>query len=270
MSYTFAGTGDDITASVGLSMCDDGRVALVCGWWYPTTLTATRGYWSVGATFGAEVDTTTSDIRMRTDNTTDGQWLASPCLITVNKWWFIAWLVATENTTVPGAWRVWVGDAERPPTEVPVTNPTVRVGNYTPASAFFIGNKGTATLAFQGDVGWVSCLNLNGPAINNAFTVATSGVIADDQAENTLKRWVLDLWMGRPNLTRFSTLYVTSTDFHVAHFALDPGALLLQWSHRLEPNSQVVPTINGATYTSHAPPTRPPANWPHLAPYVRR
>ena len=74
MAYTFGGaTTDDITFASAITIGANSRAALICGWWYPTTLTATRKLWSANSTgiVGAEIDTTTSELRLRSDNTTD-------------------------------------------------------------------------------------------------------------------------------------------------------------------------------------------------------
>jgi hypothetical protein len=179
MSYTFGGnTGDDINISLMINLGADNTTCFVAGWWYPTTLTAGRGYWSAGNIFGAEVDTTTSELRLRTDNsTTDGEWVTSGAGIVTNKWHFIAFMNASENTTVPGAWRVWVGDAITAPV---IQTPAVSVsrsGDYTGNSAFYVGNKGTDTVAFQGDIGWVMVITTGNLGINSALFTPTNGVI---------------------------------------------------------------------------------------------
>ena len=268
MSYTFGGAAtDDATSSTASNYGADNTSTLVCGWWYPTTLTATRGYWSAGNVFGAEVDTTTSDIRMRTDNTTDGQWLASPCNITTNKWWFIAWLNASENTTVAGYWRVWVGDIDTRPVEVPVTNPTARSGNYTGNSTFYLGNKGTGSLAFQGDIGWATIMGCAAVGTSNPYTIGTSGVISNAEAENTYRRWIEPIYLGRPLLHQYPSQ--GNATFSVAHFDLTRRAgIKCQWSHGLNPATDAL-TINGATFSDNQPPVCPPIDWPNTPPLRR-
>lgn len=270
MSYTFGGaTADDITGTtVFVSGADNGS-CLVCGWWYPTTLTATRGYWSCGNTFGAEVDATTSEIRMRTDNTTDGQWLTSGAGITTNKWWFLAFLSATENTTVAGAWRVWVGDADNPPAEKTVTNPTARSGNYTGNSNFYLGNKGTGTLAFQGQIGW-ACI-IGSPAVghSNPFSLGTSGVINDWEAQNTKIRWVDPIYRGSQSIGNYPTALLPAT-YCITHFDLTaPLGTKSNRSHTNAP-ANTPPTINGATFSHNQPPRRLAHDWTNQLSLIRR
>lgn len=269
MSYTFgAAATDDITGGTGFTAGADNGSNLVAGWWYPTTLTATRGYWSFGNTYGAEVDAGTSEIRMRTDNTTDGQWLTSGAGITTNKWWFLAFLNASENTTVAGAWRVWVGDAENHPTEVTVTNPTTRSGNYTGSATFYLGNKGTGSLAFQGDIGWACTVGCAAVGQMNPFTISTSGAISNDEAAETYRRWIEPIYLGRPRMDMYPTQ--GNATFNVTHFDLTmPLGAKSTWGHSLNP-ANTRPTINGATFSENQPPMRIPHDWPNQRPYPRR
>ena len=269
MSYTFgAGTGDDIAVTSALSLGADNTVTLVAGWWYPTTLTATRGYWSAGSIFGAEVDTTTSEIRMRTDNTTDGQWVTSGAGIVTNKWQFLAFLAATENTTVAGAWRVWVGDENTAPV---IQTPAVSVsrsGNYTGSTAVAIGNKGTGTLAFQGDIGWVMLAAASAIGINSPFYVSASGVISDAEAKLVEERWVLPLWRGTPNPCHMVTT-TPAGSFTMIHLPFDQQlSIASQWSQSTSPANPLAMTINGATWSENQPPVRLPRDWIHRAPFV--
>lgn len=275
MSYTLGGaTTDDIIinyAALGFSnMFVDNSSTLILGWWYPTTLTATRGYWSILNTIGAEVDGTTSEIRMRTDNTTDGQWLTSGAGIVVNKWHFLAFLNAAENTTVAGAWRVWVGDAFTSPVEVTVTNPVVRSGNYVGGATFYLGNKGTGSLAFQGDIGWAACISqLTNVGINGALGIATSGVIDNAEADLVLNRWVRPFWLGRPPNLDFWKLATTQyflesleNELAFCEMAVAPNA----------PNTYKDTFGTTAVFTQHQPPIRCPHPWPHqrLYPFAHR
>lgn len=265
MSYTFGGgTGNDIVYTTALALGADNTTCLVAGWWYPTTLTATRGYWSAGNIFGAEVDTTTSEIRLRTDNTTDGQWVTSGAGIVTGKWHFLAFLAATENTTVAGAWRVWVGTADTRPTRITPTVAVSRSGNYTGSTSFYLGNKGTSTLSFQGDIGWAFVGVASTVGVNSPFYIGTSGVISDTEAQLVEDRWITPLWMGRPDMNRIITQSL-SNSFSFFQCGLDfPGALGYQVSQLTNPNSRIAPTINGATFSEAQPPVRIPPYTPHV------
>lgn len=258
MSYTFGGaTADDIVVTSGLAAGGNGTAALFAGWWYPTTLTATRGYCSSGNVYGMEVDSATDELRFRTDNTTDGQWTTTGADITVNKWWFIAFLSTQNNTGPAAAFRCWVGTAENAPTEVTVTSAVAPIGNFTGNANRFVGNKGTGTLAFQGDVGWMTTIGSSAGG-TSGLNIGTAGAIADSEAEITLNKWVIPLWLGRPVLwpTGNSTLL-----FNAVHFPLGNGGVVYHFSDDPADLNAIEPTINGATFSHNRPPTAPPESW---------
>lgn len=222
MSYTCgAATGDDI-ATVITQLGANSVSCFVAGWWKPTTLTATRGLWSAGNIFGAEIDTTTSELRLRTDNTTDGQWTTTGVGLTVNEWKFLAFANSCNNTGPAAAWVVWSGTGDTAPQQVTVTQATAPNGNFTGSTATVLGNKGTGTLAFQGEIG---------PAVfarhtANAFgyvPTATVGTITADEADIVYQRLVLPIWSGiwcppwlrQPRLTDNvqTAMLVTSLDY---------------------------------------------------------
>ena len=267
MAYTFgANTGDDISFTGQLAAAANNGGTVVAGWGYPTTLTATRKSGGAGTVVGAEGDTTTSEIRMRPDNTTDGQWLTSGAGITIDKWWFIAGLAATENTTVAGAWRVWVGDAVTPPQEVTVTNPTARSGNYTGSSSWCLGNAGSAgTASWQGDIGWVVGATTNAVGIANPLGVITSGTLSNDDADRVYRRWVLPLWAGTPNADLIAA-WSYAAAYALWHVPLDsPTAPVFQEISVTSTGTNMgrrAVTVSGATWTDHAPPRRLRADWP--------
>ena len=203
MPYTFCPTvqtGDDIVVSAPVTLGASGRVLLVTGWWLPNTLTATRGLWSLGNTIGAEVDTTTSEMRLRTDNTTDGQWTTTGAGLTVGKWSFFAFMLLTHNTGPLGSWRVWAGTVETPPQPVTVTVATSPNGNHTGNANFYVGNKGSGALAFQGDIAdatLVYALTTSNTGAAHPFLVESlTAAIADAAAQWTYDTFVVPLWNG--------------------------------------------------------------------------
>jgi hypothetical protein len=269
MTFTVgAAATDDVAFSSATNMGNDNGSQFVCGWWYPTTLTAGRGYWSVGNIYGAEIDTTTSEIRMRSDNTTDGQWLTSGAGITTNKWWFLAWLSATENTTVAGEWRVWVGDLETAPVPVTVTNPVVRSGNYTSSSSVAWGNKGTGSLAFQGDIGWGTVMVTTTVGSLGPFGVSTSGVISAYAEELTYRRWVLPFWKGTPDISNFTYASINPI-YQVVHNTMNPQGRLIRRGQGAV-DALGASTINGVTVSNQREPIRLDHDWISFPRLVRR
>ncbi len=270
MAYTVgAGTGDDIAFSTGTTLGADNRSCFVCGWWYPTTLTATRGYWSAGNTFGAEVDTTTSELRLRTDNTTDGQWTTTGANITTNKWWFLAFLNATENTGVLSPWRVWVGDVENPPVAVTVTNATAPAGNFTGSSACVIGNKGTGTLAFRGDVGWSVFIATDSASHLSVTGVNTTGVIDADVEYRAYQSLVLPFWSSNPDFLQMKPSPTTG-QWIILHNTMDFQNRHFRRGHNGTIDMNGAATVNGATLSQQREPRPLAHNWMSFPQLVRR
>ncbi len=262
MSYTLGGTtGDDITVAAATVAGADNNHQLMCGWWYPTTLTAGKGYGSFGNLTGMYIDSTTSQLRFKTDNTTDGEWTA-PGGITTNTWWFIAWLSATENTGPATGHRCWVGDAMNPPAEITVTQAVAPVGNFTGNSNRTAGNIGTGTVAFQGDIGWVYFGNTNTQSIMSPWNVGTSGSIAQSEADYCLQKWLIPLWLGRPPTDVGWSGDGTAATINMVYMPMDGSRVVYRRTHDGAATSLVVEaTVNGATYSANECPRRPPATW---------
>lgn len=255
MAYSFgAATSDDInftTASSG----GNSTLCLAAGWFYPTTLTATRGLFSYGNVCGVAIDTTTSELRLKTDNTTDGQWTTSGVGLVVNQWSFIAFMLTCSNTGPTAAWRVWSGTVETPPVEITVTQVVAPAGNFTGGTAFTVGNIGTGTLAFQGDIGPVITCH---PPVNNTTTGflqnAAAGAITQGEADDAYRKVVLPFWNGEP------------MPFRVRQYGLQTGSTMgafLNLDLTLPVTQEIVsgltlvsrfPTINGATPSNNRAP----------------
>jgi hypothetical protein len=198
VAWTFGGgTGDDVTLSMTGSMMATSRIQMVMGWWRPTTLTATRKLWSVntGGVAGCEIDSTTSQIRLKIDATTDGEWTA-PVGLTVDQWKFLA-MVCSINTVSALAWRVWAGTYDTAPAEVTVTQVVAPASTVTGSSNLYVGNAGTGTLAFQGDIAdVVAMVSLGSGDINHMIPHVTRGVITTDEAEYLRQLIVEPTWRG--------------------------------------------------------------------------
>jgi hypothetical protein len=92
---------------------------------------------------------------------------------------------------------LWVGrEGENRLEEISWTVGVAGAGNSNFTAAIVIGNKGASgSVAFQGDIGWMSFLlgNANGsyPLLNS------TGLIADEDAERILKSYVRPTFEGR-------------------------------------------------------------------------
>lgn len=270
MSYTCgAATGDDI-ATVITQLGATATSCFVAGWWKPTTLTATRGLWSAGNIFGAEIDTTTSELRLRTDNTTDGQWTTTGVGLTVNQWKFLAFANSCNNTGPAAAWVVWSGTGETAPQQVTVTQATAPNGNFTGSTAVVLGNKGTGTLAFQGEIG-PAVFARHASSIQGFVPTTTAGTIAQEGIDVIYERLVLPIWSGiwcppwlrQPRLDNNlqQAAFLTSLDY--------AGPLKIEVKTNETPLFGDI-TLNGVTLSQERCPRPMPLQAPVQPQYVRR
>lgn len=194
MAYTFgAATTDAITHTLSTSLIGSGRSAFVSLWVFPTTLTATRKLWGQTGSPGIEIDSTTTNLRMRTDNTTDGQWTA-PAGLAVNTWTFVAALF-DSNTTTGHAWAIWTGTPTTPPVRQTVTVATAASGNIvTPTGTVAVGNAISGSLAFQGDIGGFIAIADPGAAGANVLGQLKNGTISNVDA--VYRAFVEPAWRG--------------------------------------------------------------------------
>lgn len=268
MGYTFgAATGDDINGTINQQHGGDNSVALIGGWFYPTSQTNGRYFMSFGAAHGIKYSASSNNLFIVTDNATnDGQFQTTSGLVPPNKWSFIAALTALENTGVLAGIRVWVGDASTPPVENTLSTVISPTGNFAASAAMTIGNGGAAgTVSFQGDIDSVFALCTTTVGVANMFSVATSGVISDTEAENTYRRWVVPIWRGRPSMVFFTPTVLTSQRNAVCVDLDTESPRCFQTGYSTSPDP-VSMTINGATYTAHRGPRRLPHNWVHRVP----
>ncbi len=198
MSWTFGGgTGDDATLNI-TSIGASGTIFFGSCWVYPTTLTATRAIWSIGNNWTIRIDATTDELRLISDNTTDGEWTTAGVDLATNTWKFLAWMGSPLNTGPTMAWRLWAGDLITPPTEVTITGAVTPVGNFTGATSLTWGNRGSGTVAFQGSLENCVFGAFNGTisATLGPFPVAAAGTITQVEADFVRERYVLPIWQG--------------------------------------------------------------------------
>ena len=179
------------------------RTGLVAGWWKPTTLTAGRTYWSQGSIVSARIAATTSEMTLHTDNTTDGLWTTSGAGVVVDQWQFLAFMLSTLNGTPSAAWRVWRGTNDIAPTEVTVVTPptTAPAGNFTGTGTFTMGQLGSGTVAFIGQLGSMFSMAKEGTvnagsSLRGPLKTAAYGAITQDEANVVLERVIRPLWLG--------------------------------------------------------------------------
>lgn len=240
-----SGTGDDMTWTGAINFVASQAPTLVMGWWKPTTLTATRKLWSAAAAgvSGAEIDATTSELRLKSDNaTTDGQWTTSGVGLTANQWQFIAVLFSWNNTGTAAAWRVWSGTISSAPVECTVSSATAPVGNFTASADIYIGNAGTGTVAFQGDIAAVTAMR-GGNLMQ--FGLAALGAITNDEADFNYRRLVIPYWLGSSQVS--SSTPASNHDVNQPVMFVPASVIGAYNANSLTVLTPRVPTLNGAT-----------------------
>lgn len=198
MAYTFGGTtGTYVGWNQGTTVGVTASNFFVHGWWNASTLTATRSLWGIGGTTGIEVDSTTSELRLRSDNTTDGQWTTTGVGLTVGVPKFIAVYGSFLNTGPAASWLVWVGDMMTQPAAVTVTQAVAPSGNFVGNSSIAIGNKLSASVAFQGDAAHFGCVISDRTSVtDNPFGIAAFGTTTATEAQWIFDRFALPAWGG--------------------------------------------------------------------------
>lgn len=200
MPYTFGGAvGSRCTITSNVSTGANSTAGIFTGWYLPTTLTATRRYFSAGAIFGAEVGSTTSEIVLRTDNTTDGQWTTSGAGITTGIWYFLAVLYVASNTGPVCNWRVYLGTSETPPVLQSLTNNTAPAGNFVGSTTVTFGNTSANNVAFQGDIADISYFATSSfGATTSPLNISVATALTADEEAHILRRYILPMYEGNP------------------------------------------------------------------------
>lgn len=258
MPYTFgAGTGDDINIDTTSGPGANDSDSLIYGWWMPTTLTATRGLWSNGNVTGAEIDATTDELRLRSDTlTTDGQYTTTGVDLAIDQWKFIAFFLTCVNGGPAVTWKVWAGDIHNSPTAVTVTTATSPTGNLAASTAFTIGNKGTGTVAFQGDIAHVGCvtaLSVGTTPTTNPFNIASRGTVTADEEQFILERFVQPAWVGDLHKMWDVPPGMSAMNQGAWHCNLDVEARWVYFYLNTTGNERTQ-VINGATWSQNGAP----------------
>lgn len=199
-SYLFgAAATDAVVLDTLTTLSEDNRSQLITGWWRPNALAAGRYLASLGAVdCGAYLHTTTDELVLRVNRSTDSQYTTTGVDLTVDEWRFLALLSAHETTGALDAWRVWAGDLATPPAACTVTLGTAGSGASIGGSILTLGNNNGGSVAWQGQIADVRYAVTSAPVgATHPFLVATSGVLADAEAEYVYQRFVLPAWEGR-------------------------------------------------------------------------
>lgn len=276
MAYTLGGaTGDDLSFTLPHNLGQDNTSWWWCGWYYPTTLTATRCYLGFGSTNRVvRVDTTTSELRIITSNgTTNGQWTTSGAGITTGKYWFISGLHTVENTGAAGAHRIWIGDAGNPPyTAITPGVATGASGNFSGSASFTVGNASSAaSVAFQGDIGWFSMIGTTTNVNNqNLLGLASSGAITADDENRIYRTLVYPFWRGYKIPRAVLRPASPGNSWFVMHMSMANPSTVYIDSFDPAVGAVQATTVGGATFSSNEPPRRIDPRWPLNLVQMRR
>lgn len=255
-SYQFGGGATDaVVLDTLTTMAADNRQHLVTGWWRPTTLTAGRYLISTGvANSGVYCHSTTDELVLRVDRTTDSEFTTSGVDLAVDEWRFLAFLSAHENTGALDAWRVWAGGLDAPPVACTVTPSVTGSGNATGGTTLTLGNNAAGSVAWQGQIADVRYVVTSAATGNSAhlFLTQTSGAIANDEADYVYQRFVLPAWEGRSWQQQIGRHLVVQ-------FGWWPGFEGSPWwrtgtANAVDPTA--VPTYTGVTVSPEGPPRR--------------
>lgn len=261
MPYVFgAATGDDATFTLPFAVGGTG-FTFVSGWWRPTTLTGTRKYWSANSTgvFGAEIDAATQNVRVKVDNaTTDGEWTVFGAAI-LNEWTFLA-IAASINAATPAVeWKVWTGKADAQPIERGLTSAVAMAGAITGSTAFYVGNAGTGTKAFQGHIANVTVIGETIAGPNSISGIETFGAAWTPEAEyHMLHKLVTPAWEG--DYGRLARLRPgTSDQFGFYHWTGEQPGTIVE-----SPYGRIAATVTGSTISTLSSPRPMLAPLDHL------
>jgi len=263
MAFTFgAATGDDITwTETGTTWGRNQRSGVICGWYFPTTLTAGRALWSVGTNHRAVIAATTSEIDLFFDRATDTQWTTTGLGLAINQWHFIAVLMNNFNTGVVTNFKVWRSVGTDIPTAVSVAVVTVGAGNAVSSTIPTIGNRGaTGTVAFQGDIGRFDFI---GDSVANSLIGNTNGSLSAETERGVFENVVLPIWQGNS-----PTLYKSGQNSNrgITHTVVDLDRNG-DYGRSVRNGGSIVTmdrtaTIGGATPSLNRAPG--PVSWPDL------
>lgn len=264
MAWTVGGAGsDDMTWAIQNPTGGTTTSGIVCGWVYPTTLTAGRGIWGFGNTMGAEIDTATSELRFKSQRATaNGEFTTTGAGLAVNTWRFLAAFFSFTGTT-GDSWAAWSGDENNAPVPLTVTQAVAPNGTATGSTNFYLGNKGTsATLAFQGDIGNHVLYRSGMPAgANHEFGITTYGTHTQASIDMVYNRFVLPAWLGDVfSPYSVNSNFGTTNNYECLAFDMDEGAAVN--AKRFvsgSPPPHLLGTFNGVTKSARRSPN--PFRW---------
>lgn len=206
MPYTF-GSATSSRVSIGsvpFAMNGPNRAHIGFAWVHPTTLTAGRTFWSLGAagfwsTVRIAIDTVTNQMRIYTLRaTTNGEYVTSDAGLALNEWRFIAFAINVGAGVTEQA-IAWAGSITEPPKPLTMTVAVVPVGSLnTSGATLTVGNSGANNVAFQGHIAEYGGLQqdlttLGEPPLN----LSAAGSFTAAEEVDLLRRFIIPAWEGK-------------------------------------------------------------------------
>lgn len=188
----------DVSGVLGIGQTHMGpsKCTLAAGWIRPATLTAGRNIFGEGSlVWGVKIHTTTSELRIMSDATTDGAYTTSGLGLTVGQWQWVCIMcyIGTSSTMTV---KCYTAIESGPMTEVTVVVTTAAVGSFgaTAGTNPQNGNQGGgASQAFEGEIEqfvWMSGLR------NIIILSSALGTPSTADLEQNVRALVVPLWAG--------------------------------------------------------------------------
>lgn len=199
MSYAFDyASGTNISFTLPTSVFDDHAIAIICGWWYASSLTANQTLYNAGTTVHiARVDTVTSTLEVLLDTSgTNGTDQTANALST-GKWLFIGiafrvWDQGSGNVELDS--RTYIGDTTSPP--VPLTTSTTVSASGTVVT----GTAGTISDASlnEGWEGWAADVSFfTSKTASNLNVLGADPTVDGISVERAMNEFFMPIWRGQ-------------------------------------------------------------------------
>jgi hypothetical protein len=163
---------------------------------------------------------------------------------------------------------VWAGTADTAPVEVTLNTVVSPSGTTGTAGILYIGNGGTGTVAFQGDIALITFYTTGGSGVTGpnsglAGGPATFGQFSQDEADTLFRTYVIPNWRGDfRHLFYYPRMPSTATECRWM-IPLDGRNQAVGVPQRSVANNPpfVALTINGAVVSQNRPPRAVPPNF---------
>jgi hypothetical protein len=257
MPYTNgAGSGDDLTISrttSGLSTL----LTLFMTWIKPDSLGGGANgdfIFSLGNVTGiAQGTTSAAEIRITNDHaTTDGVWETTDVGLVAGEWKFLA--VMMHAATASFRATVWSGTADNPPKLNLATSVTAASGAVTSSASHTLGNRGTGSVAFAGQIGQTAVIQMvAGSAAGDIGKTYTAGSINLAGDAELLSRVINPAWRDMATI-RQNCMQSFGVNHDMTFFPMNgPVVDRVNYTATNSTNAALL-TVNGSTVSQEREP----------------